>query len=68
MSLPSAIRIAGALLSLLPVSTVATADTLRIISDPSGATLEIDGVIVGTTPYESQVSLDPDPKPELRIV
>jgi serine protease Do len=30
----------------------AAADTLRISSTPSGATVEIDGVIVGTTPYQ----------------
>jgi S1-C subfamily serine protease len=30
----------------------AAGDTLRITSNPSGATVEIDGVSVGTTPYE----------------
>jgi len=31
------------------------ADTLKITSTPSGATVEINGVTVGTTPYEQQV-------------
>jgi serine protease Do len=31
------------------------ADTLKITSTPSGATVEINGVAVGTTPYEEQV-------------
>jgi serine protease Do len=30
-------------------------DTLKITSNPSGATVEIDGVVVGTTPYEMKV-------------
>src|SRR6266852_9313981 len=32
----------------------ASADTLKITSDPTGATVEIDGVKVGTTPYETK--------------
>jgi S1-C subfamily serine protease len=39
----------AALLLLLPAA--AAADTLKITSTPSGATVEIDGVVVGTTPY-----------------
>ena len=31
------------------------ADTLKITSTPSGATVEINGVAVGTTPYEEQL-------------
>jgi len=31
------------------------ADTLKITSNPSGATVEINGVTVGTTPYEKEV-------------
>src|SRR5258708_19449817 len=31
------------------------ADTLKITSTPSGATVEINGVAVGTTPYEEEV-------------
>jgi S1-C subfamily serine protease len=31
------------------------ADTLKITSAPSGATVEINGVVVGTTPYEEQL-------------
>src|SRR5467141_3322212 len=33
----------------------ARADTLKITSTPSGASVEINGVIVGTTPYEEDV-------------
>src|SRR6266403_596390 len=33
----------------------ARADTLKITSTPPGATVEINGVSVGTTPYEEQV-------------
>ena len=36
---------------LLPVPR-AFAETLRVTSSPSGATVEIDGVVVGTTPCE----------------
>jgi serine protease Do len=32
----------------------ATADTLKITSTPPGATVEIDGVVVGTTPFEKK--------------
>jgi serine protease Do len=31
------------------------AETLKITSSPTGATIEIDGVVVGTTPYEVNV-------------
>jgi hypothetical protein len=31
------------------------ADTLKITSTPSGASVEINGVTVGTTPYEEEV-------------
>jgi S1-C subfamily serine protease len=33
----------------------ARADTLKITSDPPGATVEIDGIKVGTTPYEMKM-------------
>jgi hypothetical protein len=33
----------------------ATADELKITRNPSGATVEIDGVVVGTAPYETKV-------------
>jgi len=33
----------------------ANADSLKITSHPSGATVETDGVVVGTTPYEMEV-------------
>jgi hypothetical protein len=42
------------LLFLLPVPR-ASADTLTITSMPPGATVEIDGVVVGTTPYRTTV-------------
>jgi PEGA domain len=32
----------------------AAAETLRITSMPAGATVEIDGVIVGTTPFSKK--------------
>ena len=34
---------------------IGNADTLKITSSPSGATVEIDGVVVGKTPYEMKV-------------
>ena len=45
-----------ALLVLLPLSAGrAHAATLTITSSPAGATVEIDGVIVGTTPFQMKV-------------
>jgi S1-C subfamily serine protease len=35
-------------------ATAAQGNTLRIVSNPPGATVELDGVVVGTTPYEAQ--------------
>jgi hypothetical protein len=52
VGLLSALRIGGAIL-LLP--TCACADTLTITSNPSGATVEINGMVAGTTPYEQSV-------------
>ncbi len=46
-----AVCLAAAL--LLP--SAITADTLKITSTPPGATVEINGVVVGTTPYEMKV-------------
>jgi S1-C subfamily serine protease len=43
---------ACALLFLLGTAAGARADKLEITSAPAGATVEIDGVAVGTTPYE----------------
>ena len=41
---------------LLPLfAGAARADTLKITSDPPGATVEIDGIKVGTTPYEMKM-------------
>jgi len=42
---------AGAI-CLLVAPAYAVADTLRITSTPPGATVEIDGVVAGITPYE----------------
>src|ERR1700680_4166817 len=39
--------------SLYPPPT--RADTLKITSTPPGASVEIDGVMVGTTPYQEEV-------------
>jgi S1-C subfamily serine protease len=36
-------------------STLVHADTLKITSTPPGASVEINGVIVGTTPYEEEM-------------
>jgi serine protease Do len=36
-------------------ATRSRGDTLKITSTPSGASVEINGVVVGTTPYEEQV-------------
>ena len=43
---------ASALLLLLGIAVAAKAEKLEITSNPAGATVEIDGVAVGTTPYE----------------
>ena len=45
--------IASAVLVFAPASVLA--DTLKITSNPPGATVEINGVRVGTTPYEEDV-------------
>lgn len=44
-----------ALLAFLLPATQAYANTLTITSTPSGATVEIDGVVVGKTPYRTNV-------------
>src|SRR6476646_11754423 len=41
-----------AIVRLLFCPVHALADTLKITSKPSGATVEIDGVLAGTTPFE----------------
>lgn len=43
------------LLLLLATCAAGFGQTFRIISKPSGATVEINGVVVGTTPYERKV-------------
>jgi Trypsin-like peptidase domain/PEGA domain len=40
--------------AVLQAQQPASGDTLRISSKPTGATVEIDGVAVGTTPFEKQ--------------
>ncbi len=53
MTSGSGARLAAiALLFLCPAR--ATAETLKITSKPPGATVEIDGVLVGTTPFEKE--------------
>jgi len=47
------LRLFALLVSFCP--SLARADTLRITSTPSGASVEINGVTVGTTPYEEEV-------------
>ena len=42
-------------LFVLSLLSAASADTIKITSTPSGATVEIDGIKVGTTPCEMQV-------------
>ena len=42
-------------LSICLCSPSARADTLKITSTPPGATVEINGVAVGTTPYQEQL-------------
>lgn len=42
----------AAVLFLLACPTRSAADTLKITSTPAGATVEIDGVFAGTTPFE----------------
>jgi S1-C subfamily serine protease len=41
-----------AVLFLLVCPALSEADTLKITSNPPGATVEIDGVLAGTTPFE----------------
>jgi len=48
----SGLLLSTAALCLLVNPAPAAADTLRITSNPPGATVEIDGVVAGTTPYE----------------
>jgi S1-C subfamily serine protease len=54
-----AMRMKLVLLTATPLYCVlafvpALADTMKITSEPSGATVEIDGVFVGKTPYEAK--------------
>ena len=45
--------ITASLYALIP--STASADKLRITSVPSGASIQINGVLVGTTPYEKEI-------------
>jgi hypothetical protein len=50
----SAVLTALALMALVAVSASSSfADTLKVTSSPVGAKVEIDGVLVGTTPYKT---------------
>ena len=50
--IPSQRVLAFSVLALLLLPHPLNAETLKITSNPSGATVEIDGVVAGTTPYE----------------
>jgi hypothetical protein len=55
-SVPLSFRITFVMLATLClVSTCAAKDYLTITSDPSGASVEIDGTVVGKTPYSVEV-------------
>ena len=50
----SVVLAALALMALVAVSASSSfADTLKVTSSPVGAKVEIDGVLVGTTPYKT---------------
>lgn len=51
MASSSMVRL-SAVLFLLVCPALSEADTLKITSNPPGATVEIDGVLAGTTPFE----------------
>lgn len=50
----SLIRICLVVSLLISSCALASAKTLRITSTPSGATIELDGTVVGVTPYEKE--------------
>ena len=52
--MPSFSRPRATVLFLLLWPALASADTLKITSKPGGAQVEIDGVVVGTTPCEKE--------------
>lgn len=54
MPSPSAMCLGISLLALSLCSAATRADTLKIASTPPGATVEIDGQIIGTTPLEKE--------------
>lgn len=49
---PSLIRVCLSVSLLLTYCALSSAKTLRITSTPPGATIELDGTVVGVTPYE----------------
>ena len=55
MKRASALLFIGFVFLLLLLARTAHAETLKITSTPDGATVEIDGVKVGTTPYEMKL-------------
>jgi S1-C subfamily serine protease len=52
MTHPSLHRLSAIAFLLLCYVAPCTAETLRITSNPPGASVELDGVLVGTTPFE----------------
>ena len=52
MTQPSLHRLFAIALLLLCFVAPCTAETLKITSAPSGASVELDGILVGTTPFE----------------
>jgi S1-C subfamily serine protease len=52
MTQPSLHRLAFIALLLLWFVVPCSAESLKITSNPSGASIELDGVLVGTTPFE----------------
>lgn len=52
---PACARLLFSICLLVFSAQTANADSLKITSNPSGATVEVDGVVVGTTPYEMKV-------------
>jgi len=46
-------RVLVALLAMTALAPRSRSETLNITSSPTGATVEIDGVVVGTTPFRA---------------
>ena len=52
MTRPSLHRLSVIATLILCFGVSSSAETLRITSNPPGASVELDGVLVGTTPFE----------------